>query len=410
MLTNTTTNTFNLSQDNIEDIAINTSNDGETCYISRADNRTIFYGDFIIYDGPKVKKCCSVTFQKSSKTTKFIPRLVFYKINQEGNIVDTNSQKVNIEFNQSETGLFEFWKLISFLKGYKDLIDVGDFDEKYKVIDNSLYIAEFKNKQEFDKVQELKKLDIDEDTLKSYLADKRKDDLVLFAQLLADNKAREDYRTQYNVTKQGDEAIWHHFLKNRTWILGLNTELKFIQDFADEVHVGNPDTTNKGNPTTDLMGISDYTTLVELKTSETKFFTETKTSNSRAGTWSFSAEFIEGISQCLSQKNSWDKNQGSKQLVVDGSVKDQNVYRTTDPNTVFIIGNKEKELPKNQTTPDILVKRDTLERFRRNSRNVVIISYDELYQKAYYIVHHTTAPDLVYDNEKLSEDTNSIPF
>ena len=63
---------------------------------------------------------------------------------------------------------------------------------------------------------------------------------------------------------------------------------------------------------------------------------------------------------------------------------------------MFIIGNKDKELPLTSSETSILTKRDTLERFARNNRNVVIITYDELYKKAFYMLHHLEAPEINY--------------
>ena len=64
-----------------------------------------------------------------------------------------------------------------------------------------------------------------------------------------------------------------------------------------------------------------------------------------------------------------------------------NTIRNIDPKVVFIIGNKKEEFPQDQPGQDICSKRDTFESFRRNSRNVDIITYDELYERAFIIVH-----------------------
>ncbi|MDR3547876.1 MAG: DUF4263 domain-containing protein [Candidatus Pacebacteria bacterium] len=167
----------------------------------------------------------------------------------------------------------------------------------------------------------------------------------------------------------------------------MNLDIRFISDFTDEVSVGNPDTSNKDNPKADLMGISDYTVLVELKTPGTKIFTPTKSSEARAGTWSFTTQFIEGFSQCLAQKFHWDKESKGKDLMKDGAVVNQDKIRTVDPKTIYIVGHKEKEMSGDSTTKDDLIKRDTFERFRRNTRNVEIITYDELYDRANFIVN-----------------------
>ena len=43
-------------------------------------------------------------------------------------------------------GLDNFWKLISFLKSFKEIVDTGDFDKKFKVVDPSSVIITDKNK------------------------------------------------------------------------------------------------------------------------------------------------------------------------------------------------------------------------------------------------------------------------
>jgi hypothetical protein len=134
------------------------------------------------------------------------------------------------------------------------------------------------------------------------------------------------------------------------------------------------------------MGINDYTTLIELKTPNTKIFTETKSSTGRANTWTFTSYFIDGVSQCLAQKSDWDKSCRSKVLIDNQkNIINQDKCRTIDPKTVFIIGNKNKEFPENSVNLDDITKRDTFERFRRNNKNIEIITYDELYERANYI-------------------------
>jgi hypothetical protein len=371
------------------------------------DSYTIF-NSFILYNGPQVKVKCNISFDKKSNDQLYIPRLIFFKEDNYGHVKETENKKVIIEFNKSEIGLENFWRLVSFLKRYKDLVDTGDFDKKYKVVNGSEYITRFKTKEEAEQVEELKKMNIDISTLQKYLKDTRKIALDVFRKLLEDECAIKEYKTKNNIKQQGEESAWHHFLKNNDWILGLNADLRFIRDFCDETKIGNPNTDGVGNPTADMMGLSDYTVLIELKTASTNFFTEVKTIKSRAGTWSFTDDFIEGISQCLAQKSEWDKGQKSKDLMLDGEVQDQRKIRTVDPNIVFIIGNKQKELNIEDFSNNNFLKRDTLERFKQNSKNVEIITYDELYERAYFIVHHEKPEKLIFKGSNvLIED---MPF
>ena len=66
--------------------------------------------------------------------------------------------------------------------------------------------------------------------------------------------------------------------------------------------------------------------------------------------------------------------------------------RTIDPQVIFIIGHKDREIPRTSTSADNRTKRDTLERFSRNNRNISIVTYDELYRRAYHIVHGAHPP------------------
>lgn len=75
----------------------------------------------------------------------------------------------------------------------------------------------------------------------------------------------------------------------------------------------------------------------------------------------------------------------------DNEVLDQERYRTIDPRVIFVIGNKKQEIPEDSKDIDIIQKRDTFERFRRNSRNIDIMTYDELYERAYHIVFNKPA-------------------
>ena len=405
-------NYFDLSSENVDTITIYKSNNGKTCYIAKKEDKSNFISGFVLFTGPKVRVVCDVGFSPSSKTGKYIPRLAFKKILSNEEEKTTDKEYVRIEFTKSDRGANEFWKMISFLSIFKDIVDIGNFDNQFKVIDSNIYISEFKTKQEYEKVEELKKLKINNETLKKYLSDKRSKIVKKFREMLENNKNIEEYKQDFNIVQNGYEPAWHHFLKNNDWILGLNVDVRFIKDFTDEVQVGNSNTIGSGNPKTDIMGISDYTTLIELKTASTDFFTETKSSKSRAGTWSFTNDFIEGISQCLKQKFDWDKEQKGKDLIKDSEVVNQNINRTVDPKVVFIIGNKQRELNMDNTEAENIMKRDTLERFKRNNRNVEIISYDELYERAYFIIYGEKALLLNFDNQVNDKEINieDIPF
>ncbi len=63
-----------------------------------------------------------------------------------------------------------------------------------------------------------------------------------------------------------------------------------------------------------------------------------------------------------------------------------------DPKSVLIIGNRNLEFPHNRQL-DNEYKTDCFERLRRDIRNLDIITYDELFERAYHIVYNTKLPD-----------------
>jgi len=374
---------------------------------------------FILDNKSKVQRRCLVTLIQSSDN-KMLPRFEFFtwdKIaEKKGDEANNKPYKARVQLDGN--GSKNLWKLIGFLTTIKN-VDLKNFSS-YKVVNSDSYISEFKSKDEFEKIKDLTQIFLDknlkESDINKALFVKRKGVLETFKKLLEDKDEIENYKKEYEeeIKTKGGEAVWHHFLKNNNWLLGLNIDIRFIFEFINEVKVGIEDTAGAGSPKADLMGISDFTTLIELKTSETKFFSENKKNTVRANTWSFTDKFIDGISQCLGQKFDWDKGHENKGLIDNNNnILDQNCYRTVDPKTIFIIGNKQKELPLNNSNRDIVVKKDTLERFSRNNRNIEIISYDELYERAYFMVFGEKAPELNFINiEENHEEikVKNIPF
>lgn len=405
---------YNLIERDISRLAIQRE-DNFNCALIDEDGKQ--YTGFILARSEKgnAYTLCEIDFQKSASDNKYQPRLIFRRTDNE--LKDKKVYKGNkyqrISFKTGSDGYRKFWEMIAFLFKFRELISLDEFFDKYTVVDSEAYIVEFKYKEDAEKIEELKQIlteaDLNEDQIKEVLQDKRKETLNIFRKLLE----KEDYWEKYSkkhkdeILGKGEEAVWHHFLKEHDWILGLNADIRFIRDLISEVEVGIPDTSGSGSPTVDVMGLHDYTVLVELKTPNTRIFTLQRKSTARANTWSFTDDLIDGVSQCLGQKFDWDKSHKSKNLVSeDDKLIDQNRRRTVDPRSVFIIGNKSKELPESSKDAELLVKRDTFERFRRNNRNVDIITFDELYERAYFTIYGKEPEKLKY-----KEETNSdIPF
>ena len=341
--------------------------------------------------GGKAYTVCDVDFHYSQKDKQYATRLIFRRTFEDGRDKEVGKNQIfqRISFQTGIDGYREFWKMIAFLETFKETVDVGEFLDEFKVVSKDDIVSNLKKIDESERANYLMKIieesKSDEDVLANLLALKQRQQSVQVFKLLMDDEDhyREKYRNHHKITKPGDEAIWHHFFKTHKWIFGLNLDLRFTEDYLDEQSLGIQNTSGNGSPVVDFMGISSFTTLVEIKTPEKKFFKDSRSNRSRTNTWSFHNDFIEAISQCLGQKDAFLKNIASKDLVDENEVvQDKRLIRTVDPKTILVYGDKTKELPDSDNGIDNLTKKDSLERYIRDSRNLVILSFDELYSRA----------------------------
>lgn len=395
---------FDLLSSDISELLIKENLDKSSCYVSSRDGRHI-YSSFILDKNTRTITKCEISFYRSSKDNRYIPRLTFKKCNHDGTEQDSSKQTIRISFAESAVAT-RFWSLINFLGEFKNLVDTGDFKKEFKVVTQN-YADILKSLDSLEKVKAVKRLlniaQLSTKEINSLVYESRKKDMKSFLWLLRNRPykgtvSREYYRKKYNLPA-GDEVIWHHFLKEHSWILGLNADIRFISDFVDEVKVGLEDSTGKGSPKVDMLGVSYYTTLVELKTPEAQIFKKEKGAKARTNTWEFSQDFIAGVSQCLSQKVALDESYSTKKIIYDEhKVLAKDIVYNKDVKSIFIIGNRNEQFPHSLDNNNI-VKSETFELFRRNNRNIDIITYDELFERAYHMVCLTKIPDGWYKDD-----------
>jgi hypothetical protein len=316
---------FDLTANSIDEIMLVEDLNNQTCRVTSRKRPQVRYKGFKITDNPKVNLLCDVSFYKSRHTAKYIPRLTFVKVDKEFAIKEQEKQKVRIDLSDSADAE-NFWKIIGFLFEFKHLVDVDAFEKKYQVLQHDAYVVEFESKQQVDKVNALvelfKKANLSDIEIEIILRETRQRDLKVFDFLLSKEDNWKPYQIKYKdqMSGEGEEAVWHHFLKRHHWFLGLNVDIQFIWDLIAEGNVGVQTTAGSGSPFADFIGLTDYTKLIELKTPHTDIFTSTRRKTARTNTWSFSSEFIDGISQCLGQKFDWDKTSKLKDLILDNNV------------------------------------------------------------------------------------------
>ena len=190
----------------------------------------------------------------------------------------------------------------------------------------------------------------------------------------------------YGNTKWG-EKNWQIFFEKNPWIFGHGLDYRFLSQLHREAAVSDVELNQSDTVKTDfLMGATDFTVLVEIKEPETPLLRGTTKIRSR--TWGISTELMDANCQILTQKAEW--------LVASrvGSNFDDSgnefKQKAIDSKAILIVGMRSSL---QGTNHEMQTKLNTFELFRRDSRNIEIITYDELYDRAFYIVNQRLPVD-----------------
>jgi len=273
-------------------------------------------------------------------------------------------------------------------------IDIVNYDKKhtslYSVSDNPELFKKFlKMLQDDDgSGEELLKQILDSDSITSrdiVSTGYRKAQLEIFRRLLEEDYIEGYKRDVLQKPNIQDEKAWQEFFYYNQWIFGYGLDYKFKSILQREFHASNANIAGKNAVISDfLLGDKRYTAFVEIKLPTTALF---KKSQNRSGSWKLSSGLIDAYSQILEHKASGEIKLEGRNDMYDGngSLISQYAYDAK----VFLIIGCLNEIEQ-EVTSDLekKIKLKTFELFRRDSRNVEIITYDELYERAKFIVEH----------------------
>ncbi|WP_219703461.1 Shedu immune nuclease family protein [Marinomonas lutimaris] len=210
----------------------------------------------------------------------------------------------------------------------------------------------------------------------------RKHQLEVFESLLYKD-GLSAYKEQIDTPNTKDETAWQHFFSSNEWIFGYGLDYRFQGILQKEFHASTSNAAGKDEVISDfLLGDRRFTTFVELKLPTTNLFNKSK---NRSNCWSLSNNLIDAYSQILEQKASGQiKIETTKELI--GDDYEEIKQKAYDSKTILILGSWSEI---KDDSPGIKrIKEKTLELFRRDSRNVELVTYDELYDRARFIVHN----------------------
>jgi hypothetical protein len=171
-----------------------------------------------------------------------------------------------------------------------------------------------------------------------------------------------------NKRNNKSEKFWHQTLKKYSWILSIAMNEPAII-FDDEAYIGGKNISNQNGNLIDFLfqnKLSNNVALIEIKTPQTKVLGK-KYRNSFA----ISSECTGAINQLLHYRDSFQKEYYS---ILYASGGDFNLH---SPSCFLIIGSLE-----NMDAEE----RSCFELFRKNLSNITIITFDELFQKLFFIL------------------------
>lgn len=213
----------------------------------------------------------------------------------------------------------------------------------------------------------------------------RKQQLEIFRRLMNENYLQDYKRDILGKPNTKDETAWQLFFEKNQWIFGYGLSYRFQSILQREFSASNTTAAGKDEVFSDyLLGDQRFTTFVELKKPDTPLFEKGK---NRSGSWRLSQDLTYAVSQILEQKASGQHKISTTKDLVDGNYNPIN-QRAHDSKVVLIIGHWGQVDTSNEPEGIKEIKRKTLELYRRDSRNIEIITYDELFERAKYIVEN----------------------
>ncbi len=215
----------------------------------------------------------------------------------------------------------------------------------------------------------------------------RKEQLGVFETLMSNDAAIAAYRAHHSIRKLGDEAVWQHFFEANTWIFGYGLNFVFNRPLEGrdlEIVVRGHDVTGAGKRTDALLktaGVLSSLCLVEIKKPNTSLL---EGEAYRPDCWQASRELSGGIAQ--SQKT---VQKTLENLPVEFRPADKNGNPTGEvlysyrPKSFLLIGKLSEFMTNHGTNRE---KFASFELLRRNTIAPEIITFDELFERARFIV------------------------
>jgi hypothetical protein len=221
-------------------------------------------------------------------------------------------------------------------------------------------------------------------------------------------QAREMILTEFEAMMEQDlpESRWQDFLDVNQWIFGYGLRYQVLRPITGQPQYGGANVSGRGGQRGDNLmateGAVHFTVLVEIKKPQTRLTSDRRAY--RNGAWLLGAELLGAVSQVQANCQMWER----KALDHENRHLEREDCYTREPKGILVIGSLE-ELQGDDDAAH--VKRSTFESFRRNLHNPEVITFDELFARARFIVRHgADAPSPEPQQEVPNALEDDLPF
>lgn len=208
---------------------------------------------------------------------------------------------------------------------------------------------------------------------------------------------------EQSLNEEKTEEYWQDFFSNNDWIFGYGLNYKFLTIDSNQPNYGGEKFTGKGKQKGDYLTHSEsnnikFTVLVEIKKPTSLLLAKSlKTKEHlkyRNGAWLLGSELLGGVSQVQVNCKSWQK---SAEDIVNKELIENKIY-TVRPKGILVIGNTSE-------FENDIEKITSFELFRQSINNVEIVTFDELCERAKFIIGNLNENKDDNENEE-----NEYPF
>lgn len=361
-------------------------------YFYHADRRSLIK-DFVLVDQPQVATLCRVTLIKSDD--HYLPRIRFWK-KQRGKLgdnvatedipdtIETRPVKASVDTGNAHAN---FWTLINYLQSLDEVSTTGGV---FRIISpDSAALVEVLQAQDRATVLEavgtllqgtLTRADLQ-------LLTRRRAQLEYFHRLLHEDGF---FATERTRLSKGEEALWQSFFEENPWIFGYGLNLISCQSFDDakleQATTGHSLFQGAGKRSDAVLrsrGLISSLLFCEIKIHTTPLLSDTQ--YRKPDVYQVSKALSGAVSQV--QKTADKALRGMTRYIEEHYDPDGTPtgieFSTVRPKQVVVIGSLDQLSPSGQVNQEQL---SCFEFYRRGILDVEIITFDELYQRAKFIV------------------------